>query len=134
MALPDGMGVQAVYDHADANVMFAPIESDAAIIFNELEVGSMDTVPTYTLEQNPFAVGAGEESHILRLDKLPVFPLDMISFVDVMMIVPLSEMDDFDEVSIPSGAEDSLVRQVVDIMSKKPKADTNNDMVFDKSA
>ena len=46
-----------------------------------------------------------------------------------MMIVPIEVLDLFDEIVIPSGMEDNIVRQVVELMSKKPKADTSNDMV-----
>lgn len=129
MQLPDGLGIQSVYDHSDSSNMFAPIESDAGIIFVELEVNTMDDTPTYTLQQNNLSTGAGEPSHLLLLDKLPVAPAILITSLDVMMIVPIEVLDDFDDVAIPSSAEDSLIRQVIDLMSKKLKSDTSNDMV-----
>jgi hypothetical protein len=90
----------------------------------------MDSTATFRMEQNDLSTGAGEESHLLRLEKLPVAPSTLITSVDVMMIVPLSELDDYDDVVMPSGAEDSLIRQVIDIMSKKPVPDTSNDQVI----
>jgi hypothetical protein len=127
IGLPDGQGIQAIYDHDNLDVMFAPIESDAQVIFRELEVDTFDTTPMYTLEQNSLAAGAGEASHLLRFEKLPVAPATLITTVDIMMIVSLENLDDFDDVAMPSSAEDSLIRQVIDIMSKKPKSDTLND-------
>lgn len=130
--LPNGLGIQSVYNHNDASVMLAPVESDAQIIFAELEVNTMDSTPTYTMQQNNLSTGEGEPSHMLLLDKLPVAPLTLITELDVMMIVPLDQTNDFDGIAMPSGAEDNLVRQVVDLMSKKPMPDTNNDQVIQK--
>jgi hypothetical protein len=130
--LPDGMGVQAVYDHADSGNMFAPIESDAGVIFAELEVGTMDDTPTYSLEQNNLNTGAGEASHLLRLDKLPVAPDTLITALDVMMITTPENLDDYDDLSIPAGMEDSIIRQVIDLISRKPVPDTANDQVIQK--
>jgi len=132
MQLPNGLGVQAVYDHADSAVLFAPVESDAQVIFAELEVDDMDNVPTYTLQQNNLSTGEGEPSHMLLLDKLPVLPLTLITELDVMMIVSLEQVGDFDEIAMPNGAEDSMIQQVIALMSKKPIPDTSNDMVIDK--
>jgi hypothetical protein len=125
--LPDGMGVRQVADHADNSNVFAPIDQTANVVFAELEVDAMDTTPTYRLEQNNMATSDGEKSHILRLERLPVAP-DAIAEVDVTMIVPLSEMGDYDEVIIPTGMADTIIRQVIDIMRAKPAADTLNDM------
>ena len=110
----------------NANV-FAPIDQTANVVFAELEVDLMDDTPTYRLEQNNMATSDGEKSHILRLERLPVAP-DAIASVDVTMIVPLSEMGDYDEVIIPTGMADTIIRQVIDIMSHKPAVDTLNDM------
>ena len=107
--------------------MFAPIEANANAILDELEVNDMDDMPTYRLEQNNLSVGAGEESHMLWLENLPVAP-NQLSTVDIMLIVPLDTMDDFDDVVCPAGQDDAMIRQVIDIMTKKPKPDTLNDM------
>jgi hypothetical protein len=134
VSLPDGGGVQAVYDHADSGNMFAPIESDAGVIFAELEVDDMDSTPTYVLEQLPDSLrtSEGELSHRLLLDKLPVAPNTLITSLDVMMIIPMEVMGDYDEIVLPTGAEDTIIRQVLDLMSKKPTPDVNNDMVIQK--
>jgi len=129
--LPDGMGIRQVRDHDDTDVVFAPIEATANVVFAELEVQTMDDTPTFSLEQNDLSTGAGEESHLLRLAKLPLAPLNITS-IDVMMIVPLDQMDDYDDVVIPAGMEDGLIRQTVELMSKKLMPDTNNDQVISR--
>lgn len=129
--LPDGMGIRQVRDHDDTDVVFAPIEATANVVFAELEVQTMDDTPTFSLEQNDLSTGAGEESHLLRLAKLPLVPINITS-IDVMMIVPLDQMDDYDDVVIPAGMEDGLIRQTVELMSKKLMPDTNNDQFIQK--
>lgn len=132
--LPDGNGIRQVADHADNDTVFAPVEATSNVVFAELEVNTFDTTPTYYLEQSNINAGAGEKSHLLRLGKLPVAPATLIASVDVLMIVPIEVLDDYDDLVIPAGSEDSLIRQVIDLMSRKPRADTSNDQVNDKSA
>jgi hypothetical protein len=125
--LPDGLGIRQVADHDDESNVFAPIESGANVVFAELEVDAMDTVPTYRLEQNNMAETDGEESHVLRLERLPLEP-NRITQVDIMMIVNLEQMGDYDHIAIPSGMEDNIIQRVIDVMSHKPpQQDTLND-------
>jgi len=133
--LPDGMGIRQIRSHwacpvygqaIGAEWLFAPIEATANAIFDELEVSDMDNMPTFRLEQSNLSTGEGEESHMLWLENLPLSPL--INTVDILMVVPISELGDYDEVVIPQGGEDMLVRGVIDIMTKKQKPDTLNDM------
>ena len=126
--LPDGMGIRQVCDHDDPTVVFAYLEATANVVFSALDVNTMDDTPTFRLEQNNLFTGAGEPSHLLRLEKLPVAP-DQIDSVDVMMIVPIETLDDYDDVVMPSGMEDNIIRQVIDLMSKKPAPDVSNDQV-----
>jgi len=126
--LSDGMGIREVSDHADNTNVFAPIEATSNVVFAALEVDTMDTTPTYRLLQNNLNTGAGEESHMLKLERMPT-GADAITSIDVMMIVPLDSVDDYDDVSMPVGSEDILIRQVLDLMSKKPAPDIANDNV-----
>lgn len=126
--LPDAMGIRQIADHADSGNVFAPMESTAAVVFAELEVSTMDSTPTYSMEQNNLSTGAGESSHMLRFDKLPVAPDTLITSVDVLLIQSLEQMDDYDDVVMPSGMEDNIIQQVIALISKKPMPDTNNDM------
>lgn len=130
--LPDGFGIRQVCNHNAVGTVFAPIEATANVVFAELEVQTMDSTPTYNLEQNNLSTGAGELSHMLRLDKLPVAPATLITALNVMLIVPIETLDDYDDIACPSGSEDSLIQQVIALMSKKPTPDTSNDMVIEK--
>ena len=91
--LPDGDGIRQVCDTADEANVFAPIEAAANVVFNDLEVSGMDSTPTYRLEQNNLATGAGEPSHKLILEMMPVAPATLITSVDVMMIVPVEQLE-----------------------------------------
>lgn len=126
--LPDGMGIRMVYDNADNTTVFCPIEATANPIFAELEVGDgdFDDMPTYQLEMTNTLVGAGRQSHRLRLGNLPLAP-SAIEHIDVMMVVGPDQIDDYDEMAMPAGSEDTLIRQVIDIMMRKPQPDTYND-------
>jgi hypothetical protein len=138
--LPDMMGIRQIRNHylclygeaIGAQWVFAPIEATANVIFDELEVSTMDDTPTFRLEQSNVNIGAGEPSHMLWLEKLPVAPDDLVTSVDIMLIVPLDIMDDYEEMAMPNGQEDSLVQQVIALMSKKPLPDTANDQVIQK--
>ncbi len=124
--LPDGMGIRQVCDHDDNTDVLAPVEATSNVVFAELEVNTMDDTSTFRLEMNNLSVGAGESSHMLKLEKMPVAPVAITS-LDVMMIVGPEQLDDYEDLCMPSGAEDSLIRQVIDLMSKKPQVDNLND-------
>lgn len=124
--LPDGMGIRLIADHDDNDTVLCPVEATSNAIFAELEVNSMDDMPTYRLEQSNVFVGAGEPSHMLKLEKMPVAP-DAITSLDVMMITSPENLDDYDEMSCPAGSEDNLIKMVIDLISRKPSPDTLND-------
>lgn len=124
--LPDGMGIRLISDHDDNATVLCPVEATSSPIFAELEVDTMDDMPTYRLEQNNTFAGAGEESHMLKLEKMPVAP-SAITALDVMMVVSPEQLDDYDDLAMPAGAEDSLIRQVIDLMMRKPQVDNLND-------
>lgn len=128
--LSDGMGIREVSDHADNTNVFAPIEATSNVVFEALEVDTMDSTPTYRLLQNNLNTGAGEKSHMLKLERMPT-GADAIISVDVMMIVPLDQTDDYDDVTMPAGGEDILIRQVLDLIRSKSNPDTSNDMVIE---
>jgi hypothetical protein len=135
--LPDGMGIRQLRNHWEcpaygeaigATWMFAPIEATANAIFDELEVSDMDDMPTFRLEQSNLNVGAGEESHMLWLENLPEAP-NLINTVDILMVQNLEQLDDYDQIILPEGGEDMLVKGVINLMMGKPMPDTANDMV-----
>jgi hypothetical protein len=124
--LPDGMGIRQVCDNEDNGNVFAPIEAGANVIFAELEVDTMDGTPTYRLEQNNLFTGDGEESHMLKLERLPIAP-DAITKVDALLVVNMEQLGDYDDVAIPSGSEDTIIQRVIEVMSHKPPSDSLND-------
>jgi hypothetical protein len=127
MQLPNNMGIRQINDHDNTSVVFAYLEATANAIFSELEVSQVDTTPTFRIEQNNLSTGAGEESHMLRLEKLPLDP-DAITSLDIMMIVPLEKMSDYDDIAIPAEmGEDGIVKQIVEVIRSKPAQDTVND-------
>lgn len=131
--LPDAMGIRQIADHYDVSTVFAPMESTASVVFAELEVSTMDSTPTFSMEQNNLNTGAGESSHMLRFDKLPVAPATLITSVDVLLIVGIENVDDYDDVVCPASMEDNIIQQVISLMSKKPVPDVANDMVIKPS-
>lgn len=131
--LPDGMGIRQISDTADPANVFAPMEATAGVVFAELEVNTMDSTPTYSMEQNYLSTGAGEASHLLRFDKLPVAPDTLITSVDALLVQNIEQLDDYDDVALPENGEDDLVKMVIEVMRGKSVPDTSNDMVITKN-
>jgi hypothetical protein len=130
--LPDGMGIRQISDTADPANVFAPMEATAGVVFAELEVNTMDSTPTYSMEQNYLSTGAGQSSHLLRLDKLPIAPATLITSVDALLVQNIEQIDDYDDVALPENGEDDLMKMVIEVMRGKPVPDTNNDQVITK--
>jgi hypothetical protein len=134
MQLPNNMGIRQVASAVDETIVFAYLENTAPAIFNELEVSSIDTTPTFRLEQND--TGAGMETHILKCDHIPTSiynVLPILTYFNVKMIVPLEEIGDYEDVAMPAGQEDLLVKQTIEFLSKKPPPDTSNDQVAQRT-
>lgn len=135
MQLPNNMGIREVAVKGDDNIVFAYLDNTAAAIFNELDVSSVDTTPTFRLEMNNTLVLPA--SHILRLAKIPLSTYSLYSVFDpftlnVKMIVPLDQIGDYDDIAIPAGQEDILVKQTVEFLRNKPPQDTSPDGVANR--
>lgn len=133
MQLPNNMGIRQVASAVDESIIFAYLENSAVGIFEELEVYSIDTTPYFRLEQND--TGAGVETHILKCDHIPASiynVLPVLTYFNVKMIVPLEEIDDYDDVAMPAGQEDILVKQTIEFLKNKPPQDTVNDQVANR--
>lgn len=126
--LPDNAGIREVRDHDDPTNVFAPVEATSNPIFAELEVNDFDDTPTYHTEQNNLFAGAGESSHMLRLGTMPT-GVDAVTSIDVLMVTGPEQIDDYDDMVMPAGMEETIVKQVIDFMLNKPKSDEANDMV-----
>ena len=137
MQLPDNMGIRQVSINRNENIVFAYLDNNAVAIFNELEVSSIDATPTFRLEMNNS--GVGSDSHLLRLAKIPLSVYNTYSALDwgvlgiaVKMIIPLDQIGDYDDVAIPAGQEDALVKQTVEFLRNKPPQDTAPDQVANR--
>jgi len=128
MQLPDNAGIRQVSDHGNPSNVFAFIESTANVVFDELEVSDMDDTPTFRLQQRTPA-GAGDISHQLVLEKMPLAPA-LITSIDALLIVPIEQMDDYDDVVIPGMQDETIVTKVIDLMMHKPVPDVANDNVI----
>lgn len=131
--LPDNGGIRQISNTADPSNVFVPMEATASVVFAELEVETMDSTPTYSLEQNYLSTGAGEASHLLRLAKLPVAPDTLITSIDALLVQNLEQLDDYDDIALPENGEDDLMKMVIDVMRGKPTPDVSNDMVISKN-
>jgi hypothetical protein len=83
--------------------------------------------------------GVGSDSHILRLAKIPLSVYNTYSALDlgvlgiaVKMIVPLDQIDDYNDIAMPAGQEDNLVKQTVEFLRNKPPQDTAPDGVANR--
>lgn len=126
--LPDNAGIREVRDHDNPSNVFVPVEATSSPIFAELEVSTFDDTPTYHTEQNNLFTGAGESSHLLRLEVMPT-GVDAVSSIDVLMVTNPEQIDDYDDLVIPPLLEDSIISKVINFMLNKPKPDEANDMV-----
>jgi len=130
--LPDNAGIRQISDTADPSNVFAPMEATAGVVFAALEVNDADSTPVYSLEQNYLSTGAGEASHLLRLDKLPIAPATLITSIDALLVQNFDQIDDYDDMSLPENGEDDLMKMVIEVMRGKLTPDTSDDMVIDK--
>lgn len=126
MQLPNNMGIRQVALAASETIAFAYMENTALAIFSQLDVHSIDTTPYFRLEQNDS--GAGIASHILKIGKIPIAYNAAPLNVDIKMIVPLDQVGDYDDIAIPAGQEDMLVKQTVEFLRTKLPEDGVNDL------
>ena len=120
VALPNAMGILQVSAGTDLTNTFAYRETNANSVFSALEVGAISTKPIFFLEVN---TGDEINSHVLRLEKIP----DGCTAVVVKMIVPFDQVDDYTDIVIPAGKEETLIGYVIEIMRSKGKEDVIND-------
>ncbi len=122
MQLPDNRGIVQVTPSDDLTNPFMYLETNSQGVFAALEVSTVMTNPDFYLEQNPSSID-NVNTHRLVVSKVP----DGVTDVLVKMIVPLSRVDLYDEVVMPAGKEDMIVRGVIELLQGKPVGDTRND-------
>jgi hypothetical protein len=114
-----------IWDPDDANA-FAYRETASNAVFAALEVSSISTRPNFYLELK--GSSSGQVAYILHLQNIPdTLQPGGSSNVRVKMIVPFEVLDLYDEVALPAGKEDMMVRNVIELLSNKPPEDEIND-------
>lgn len=137
--LPDNGGIRELKSVTDETVFFAFVEATSDPIFNELEVSTLDDVPTMKLSVNNLG---GLSSHILKLQDIPIsiYQESTANTFTLKMIVPLERIDLYDDVAMPEGITLEgidyarvLVSRTIDLLKGKLPADLNNDMRPERS-
>lgn len=122
MQLPDNRGILQVTPSDDLTNPFAYQETNAQGVFAALEVSSVLLAPSFYLEQNNASID-NTKTHQLVLSNIP----NGVATVYAKLIVPISRIDLYDEIVLPSGKEDLMVRAVIGLMMGKPAQDVVND-------
>ena len=122
MQLPDNRGILQVCPQNDLTNPFIYLETNAQAVYAALEVSTVLLKPSFYLEQNPTSTG-NIDTHKLVLDNVP----DGVTVLKIKMIVPLSVVDLYDEIQLPAGKEEMMVRTVIELLRGKPLEDLRND-------
>lgn len=116
--LPQNVGIRMVYPQDDPTNPFAHVDSNSQAVFSVLDVGSVDNVPSFWIEKY-----AGNEYRIYY-DQVGA-----ITKVAMLLLLPLSQYDDFDEIPMPAGQDLAVVDLIVERMSGMAQEDQINDNI-----
>jgi len=116
--LPENLGIRMVYPEDDPTNPFAHVDNNSQAILSTLDVGSVDDVPSFWIEKY-----AGNEYRIYYDDP------GTTSTVALLMILPLNQYDDFDDIPMPSGKDMMAIDLVVERLLNKPQEDTFNNNI-----
>jgi len=118
LKLPEDRGIRMICPEDDPTNPFAPVDNNSQAVFAALDVGVVDDVPTYFLEKM-----VGNEYRVY-------YPDDVVTTkVTMLLILPLSEYDDYDDIPMPAGKDLSIVDTVVERLREKPQEDVVNDNI-----
>jgi len=119
--LPEDLGIRMVCPNDDMENPFAHVDNTSQPIFAALEVGTVDTVPIFWIEK--------QSDYTYRI----YFKNSgTVAKVAMLLIVPLSQYDDFDEVPMPAGKDKLVLDMVIDALMRKPQPDNINDNVIEQ--
>lgn len=121
--LPGNLGIRQVTPDGDLTNAFAYRDTNANAVFAALEVGSVSTKPTFYIEMETATMSGQQTPQVLKLGQIP----DGCTQVNVKMIVPFKELDDYDKVALPAGAEETLLAFAIEGLRTKAPEDTIND-------
>ena len=111
----------------DYSNAYAYRETASNAVFAALEVTAVSTRWNFYLDQ---ADQSGDQvAYRLHLNNIPDAPAPpgFAQGISVKMIVPFESLDLYDEVALPAGKEDLMVRSVIELLSNKPPEDEIND-------
>lgn len=123
--LPNNMGIRQVTPSGDLTNAFAYRDTNANTVFAALEVNAVSTKPTFYIEMDYSGMTGEQIPQVLVFEKLP----DGCTAVNVKLIVPIEQLDDYDEVAIPAGKESQIIGNVIEILRAKPPEDKINDNI-----
>lgn len=116
--LPEELGIRMICPEDDPTNPFAHVDNNSQAVFAALDVGAVDDVPTWSLEKM-----AGNEYRVY-------YPDDVVTTeVTMLLILPFSQYDDYDEVPMPAGKDLSIVDTVVERLREKPQEDIISDNI-----
>jgi len=117
--LPENLGIRMLYPQNDPTNPFAHVDSNSQAVFTVLDVGRVDDVPSFWIEKY--------EGNVYRIyyDQPDLSTLK----IAVLMLLPLSQYDDFDEIPMPAGQDLAVVDLIVERMSAMAPEDQINDNI-----
>ena len=116
--LPEELGIRMICPEDDPTNPFAHVDNNSQAVFAALEVGTIDSVPTYSLEKMD-----GNEYRVYYPDDITT------SEVTMLLVLPFSQYDDYDELPMPAGKDMSVFDGVVQRLREKPQEYTVNDNI-----
>lgn len=109
-----GNGVISIRGTQSESIEFAPMENKTFRIIDGLDVDEIDDVIGYVYKTG-------------KVEYKGMTSTVAAGTVKMELIVPFEAYDDDDEISIPTGMDEMLIRRVVDLMMNIPDADKIND-------
>lgn len=117
--LPEELGIRLISPEDDPSNPFAHVDNNSQAIFGSLDVGTIDTVPTYSMEKV-----SGNEYRVYYDDNI-----GSTTEVTMLLILPFSYYDDFDDLPMPAGQDLAIIDAVVERLVSKPQEDIINDNI-----
>lgn len=118
LQLPDGGGIRSISPMEEEEYQFGYIENNSMPVYMELELSKIGDVATYMIESN----------NVIYQN----LPADITKLL-MKLIVPFSSLSKNDNVGLPTGGENEIFRLVIELLSKKPNEDLNNNNREDRN-
>lgn len=116
--LPEELGIRMICPEDDPTNPFAHVDNNSQAVFATLDVGSVDSVPTYSLEKM-----SGNEYRVYYENS------GTTTEVTMLLILPFIQFDDYDQLPMPAGKDMSIYDAVVERLRQKPPEDILNDNI-----